>query len=70
MCVPPQLEDVRIPGEVEEASGPLGAHEVVSQVEVSDVLTVKEVFRHRFQTVAGQVNQANCLGHHLHTEKP
>lgn len=42
------------------------AHEVVSQVEVGDILTVKKVFRHLFQAVAGQVHHADRLRHHLY----
>lgn len=41
------------------------AHEVVSQVKVGDVLTVKQVFRHLLQAVAGQVHHADGLRHHL-----
>lgn len=41
------------------------AHEVVAQVEVGDILTVKEIFRHLLQAVTGQVNHADCLRHHL-----
>lgn len=41
------------------------AHEVVSQVKVGDVLTVKKVFRHLLQAVTGQVNHADGLRHHL-----
>ena len=48
LCATTLLKDVRLPGEVEQASGSLQAHEVVSQVEMCDVLTVKEIFRHRF----------------------
>lgn len=47
-CATIPFKDVRLPGEVEQASGSLQAHEVVSQVEMCDVLTVKEIFRHRF----------------------
>lgn len=59
-----------LPGEVEQASRPLKAHEVVPQVEVGDILAVKQIFRHRLQAVAGQVHQADRLRHHLygHTE--
>lgn len=42
------------------------AHEVVSQVKVGDILTVKKVFRHLFQAVTGQVNHADRLRHHLY----
>lgn len=56
-----------LPGKVEKAPGPLKAHEVVSEVEVGDVLAVKEIFRHCFQTVAGEVHHADRLRHHLRT---
>lgn len=42
------------------------AHEVVSQVQVGDVLAVKQTFRHLLQAVTGQVNHADCLRNHLH----
>lgn len=56
-----------LPGKVEKAPGPLKAHEVVSEVEVGDILAVKEIFRHCFQTVAGEVHHADRLRHHLQT---
>lgn len=42
------------------------AHEVVSQVKVGDILTVKKVFGHLLQAVAGQVDHADRLRHHLY----
>lgn len=56
-----------LPGKVEKPPGPLKAHEVVSEVEVGDILAVKEIFRHCFQTVAGEVHHADRLRHHLQT---
>lgn len=56
-----------LPGKVEKAPGPLKAHEVVTEVEVGDILAVKEIFRHCFQTVAGEVHHADRLWHHLQT---
>lgn len=41
------------------------AHEVVSQVKVGDILTVKKIFRHLLQAVTGQVNHTDCLRNHL-----
>ena len=70
LCKILQLKDVGLPGEVEQASGHLQAHEVVSQVEVGDILAVEQVFWHRFQAVAGQIHHANCLRHHLHKHTP
>lgn len=50
-----------LPGKIEKPPRTLEAHKVVSQVEVGDILAVKEIFRHHFQAVAGQVNHANGL---------
>lgn len=61
-----QLKSVHVPGEVEQTSGSLMAHEVVSQVQVGDILTVKKTLRHLLQAVTGQVNHADCLRNHLH----
>lgn len=36
-----QLRDLGLPGEVEQTSGTLQTHEVVSQVEVGDILAVE-----------------------------
>lgn len=34
---------------------------------MGDILAVKEIFRHCFQTVAGEVHHADRLRHHLQT---
>lgn len=60
--------NLRIPGEVEEASRSLQSHKVVPQVEVGEILTIKQIFRHRLQAVAGQVHQTHCQRNHLHTK--
>ena len=44
------------------------AHEVVSQVKVCNILTVKKIFRHFLQAVTGQVNHADCLRNHLYKD--
>lgn len=45
-------ERVYLPGEVEQSSGALQGHEVVSEVEVGEVLAVEQVLWHLLQTVA------------------
>lgn len=55
-CKDVSFDFMWLPGEVEQASRSLQAHEVVSQVEMGNVLAVKQIFRHCFQTVAGQVH--------------
>lgn len=58
-------ERVYLPGEVEQSSGALQGHEVVSEVEMGEVLAVEEVGRQLLQTAAGQVHRVDPLGHHL-----
>lgn len=44
-------------------------HEVVSQIEVGDILTVEEMLRNLLKAVTWEVNSADSLGHHLNTVK-
>ena len=40
-------------------------HEVVSQVEVGDILTVEEMLRNLLKAVTREVDSTDALGHHL-----
>lgn len=60
---------LHIPIESVKAPWSLQLHEVVSQVEVGDILTVEEMLRNLLKAVTREVNGAESLGHHLNGVK-
>lgn len=59
----------QIPIESVKAPRSFQLHEVVSQIEVGDILTVEEMLRDLLKAVTWEVNSADSLGHHLNRVK-